>query len=304
MPCLAGKPSAADQEVWPIYAWTQVDIYYPTLTIQHLPSKIPSSDYFWIPFLRRQNNLLDNSHCCLFLHRPPPEKKTQEDSEFDLQKPLDLCWLPSTTNELQATNHFSSDPWLTTAPEAECAFFLAKTCHGAAIPAVLPRMLPLWLTLLSLCSPTQQTAQRPGQVSVLSSCILASPWEMGAGPGSQKDHSSDGMTSCSVALEEDVPCGVLLLGWWRIQGWRGLHQHWLIPPCPGSLEEGLWTKRVLVQEKWAWTQQEVTSSRSWTRLTSQRCRDLPVPGCMSDETPSPHTCSLLQLHSQDDGRWL
>lgn len=35
------------------------------------------------------------------------------------------------------------------------------------------------------------------------------------------------------------------------------------------------------------------------------CRDLPVPGCVSDETPSPPcTCSVLQLHSQDVGRWL
>ncbi|KAL2305862.1 hypothetical protein Nmel_003755 [Mimus melanotis] len=62
-------------------AWTQVDICYPTFTIQYLPRKIPSSDYFSIPFLRRQNNLLDNSHCYLFLDSPPP-KKSQEDSEF------------------------------------------------------------------------------------------------------------------------------------------------------------------------------------------------------------------------------
>lgn len=178
-------------------------------------------------------------------------------------------------------------------------------CHlGAAIPTVLPRMLHLWLALCSLCSPTQQTAQRAGQVNLLPSCILALPWERRAGPGSQKEHSSYGMTSCSVALEQDIPWGVLLLGWWRIEGWRSPHQERLIPPCPGSLEEGLWTKRVLVQEKWPWTQQEVTSSRSWTRLRSQRCRDLPVPGCVSDETTSPHTSSVLQLHSQDVGRWL
>lgn len=74
MPCLAGKPSATAQEVWLIYAWTQVDICYPTLTIKYLSRKIPSSDYFWIPFIRRQNNLLDSSHCYLFLHRPPPKK--------------------------------------------------------------------------------------------------------------------------------------------------------------------------------------------------------------------------------------
>lgn len=68
-------------------------------------------------------------------------------------------------------------------------------------------------TVQSLCSPTQETVQRAGQVScVLPSCILAPPWEMGTGPGSQKEHSSDGMTSCSVALEQDVPRGVLLLG--------------------------------------------------------------------------------------------
>lgn len=38
---------------------------------------------------------------------------------------------------------------------------------GAAIPAVLPGMLHLWLALCSLCSPTQQTAQRAGQVNLL-----------------------------------------------------------------------------------------------------------------------------------------
>lgn len=55
----------------------------------------------------------------------------------------------------------------------ECLFpGQSMPCHlGAAIPAVLPGMLYLWLALCSLCSPTQQTAQRAGQVNLLPSCI-------------------------------------------------------------------------------------------------------------------------------------
>lgn len=210
--CQAGKPSATAQEVWLIYAWTQVDICYPTFTMQYLPRKIPSSDYFWILFLRRQNNLLDNSHCYLFLHRPSPWKP-QEDSEFAPKALRSL--LVAFYHKLTISNSpFSSDPCLTTAPEAECLFPGQDMPNhlGAAIPAVLPRMLHLWLALCSLCSPAQQRAQRAGQVSVLPSCILAPPWERGVGTGSQKEHNSGGMAACSVALEQDVAHSVLLLG--------------------------------------------------------------------------------------------
>lgn len=163
-------------------------------------------------------------------------------------------------------------------------------CCSSCCP---PQDVHLWLTLCSLCSPTQQTAQRP------SNFVARLHPGTTTGEGSRSwEHSSDGMTSCSVALEEDIPCGVLLQG---DGGFKDGEAHIMsrqsgrgtVDQESGSAGEmGLDTE-------------EVTSSTSWTRLTSQRCRNLPAPGSMSDETPSPpHTCSVFQLHSQDVGRWL
>lgn len=211
-----------------------MDIYQPTFTVRYLSRKIPSSGYFWILFLRRQNNSPDNYHCYLFLHGPPPQ---QEDAELDPQKSLALYPIPTTTNGLQRrcccslTNPFSSDPWSTIAPEAEHATLQGLKCQlSIASSAVKDPSL-----VAAHPNPTNRTKTRSSKcVARLHPSTTTEEWSRSwdpRGPQLERFVVPQRGSCLTVWLRNEVLLLVtiilvvlspqLSLGWWQIQGWRG-----------------------------------------------------------------------------------
>lgn len=67
--------------------------------------------------------------------------------------------------------------------------------------------------------PTQQTGQRPGEVSVLPGCIPAPPLKSGAGPGIQEDHSLKGLWYHKGDDVSQFGCGMKCCFWSPLSWW-------------------------------------------------------------------------------------
>lgn len=128
-----------------------------------------------------------------------------------------------------------------------------------------------------------------------------------AGPWNHEEYSSGGL-QCQIQggsqqFSFGMECYIwsssllvllsqLLLEQEQIEEWKGFAQQRIALSCLGSLEEWLWSKRVLAWEKCAWPQEGITSRNHGQdphHSGIQTCLSL----CMSDQLSSPHSYLVL-----------